>query len=187
VLALLGIGLSSWLLPAITRQWDDRQKAGELKAILVTEMATATGRAVLDAQAYASANRGASPAANAASVKEWSVASLEIRARLDAYFGPEAVDAWEVVTKYVNATLSRAYRDKTHDAFIPGRLERSTTTAPGLENLYSKFYDDASLINELAVELLRQEQTVARSILAMDVRGYSTSWDDIVSDLVPAA
>jgi hypothetical protein len=184
LLAVLGIGLSSWLIPAITRQWDDRQKAGDLKAALVADMATATGRAVLDAQAFSHASAGTRPvpAASAASVKEWSVAALEVRARLDAYFGPAAVEAWEVVTTYVNATLSRAYGG---NAFIPGRLERSAPAAGRLQNLYSDYYSGDTGIEPLAGELLTQEERVARRILAMNVQGYSTTWHDIVSDLLP--
>jgi hypothetical protein len=186
VIAVLGIGLSSWLIPAVTRQWDDRQKAGDLKAALVTEMATATGRAVLDAQAFSHAPAGTrpSPAASAASVKEWSVAALEVRARLDAYFGPAAVDAWEVVTTYVNATLSRAYGG---NAFIPGRLERSAPARGRLQNLYSEYYSGDTGIEVLAGELLTQEERVARGILEMNVRGYSTTWHDLLSDLLPKA
>ena len=185
VIAVLGIGLSSWLIPAITRQWDDRQKAGDLKAALVTEMATATGRAVLDAQAFSHAPAGTPPpAASAASVKEWSVAALEVRARLDAYFGPAAVDAWEVVTTYVNATLSRAYGG---NAFIPGRLEQSAPAPGRLQNLYSEYYSGDTGIEPLAGELLTQEERVARSILEMNVRGYSTTWHDLLSDLLPKA
>jgi hypothetical protein len=187
VIAVIGIGLSSWLIPAITRQWDDRQKAGDLKAALVADMATATGRSVLDAQAFsnASADTRPSPAAVDASVKEWSVAALEVRARLHAYFGPAAVDAWEVVASYVNATLSHAYRRNAHPAVIP--LRRFPTTPPGrLQNLYSQFFFGRSaVINDLAVELLTQEERVARSILAMNVRGYSTTRHDLLSDLLP--
>jgi hypothetical protein len=188
VLAVIGIGLSSWLIPAITRQWDDRQKAGDLKAALVAEMATATGRAVLDAQTftYAPAGTRPSPSANAASVREWSVAALEIRARLDAYFGPEAVEAWEVVTNYVNATLSSAYRRNYQDAFIPGRRFEPAPHRR-LQDLYSTFYGgNDTVIDDLATELLTEEERVARSILAMNVRGYSTTWDDILSDLLPS-
>jgi hypothetical protein len=189
VLAIIGIGLSSWLIPAITRQWDDRQRAGDLKAALVADMATATGRAVLDAQAFTYASAGSRPSAsaNAASVNEWSVAALEIRARLDAYFGPDAVEAWEVVTNFVNATLSRAYggNSQSADVFVPGR--RTATAPPGrLQNLYAEFYGgDDGVIGDLAAELLTQEERVARSILGMNVHGYSTTWHDILSDLLP--
>lgn len=182
VIAVIGIGLSSWLIPAFTRQWDDRQKAGDLKAALVTQMATATGRAVLDAQALSNVNPGTRPStARAAAVKEWSVAALEVKARLGAYFGPAAVDAWEVVTYYVNATLSHAYGN----AFVPGRLEGSAPAPGPLQDLYSEYYSGDTGIEDLARELITQEEHVARSILAMNVRGYSTTWDDFLSDLLP--
>jgi hypothetical protein len=187
LLALLGIGLSSWLIPAITRQWDDRQKTGDLKAALVADMATVTGRAVLDAQALSQAPEGnrPSPAEIDASVKEWSVGKLGIRARLDAYFGRGAVDAWAVLATYVDSTLSRAYRHDDQDAVIPGRWEDVAIPAGPLQDAYSKYYSGHAVINDLATELLAQEDRVARSILAMKVRGYSTTWHDLLSDLVP--
>jgi hypothetical protein len=159
---------------------DDRQKAGDLKAALVADMATATGRAVLDAQAFSNASAGTrpSPAAVDASVKEWSVAALEVRARLHAYFGPAAVDAWEVVASYVNATLSHAWERLSRGA--QRRLRR-----PAPAGSHSEYYSGDAGIEDLAVELLTQEERVARSILAMNVRGYSTTWDDILSDLLP--
>jgi len=92
-------------------------------------------------------------------VKEWSVAALEVRARLDAYFGPAAVDAWEVVTTYVNATLSRAYGG---NAFIPGRLEQSAPAPARLQNLYSEYYSGDTGIEVLAGGLLMQEARRAK-------------------------
>jgi hypothetical protein len=185
LVAILGIGLSSWLIPAFTRQWDDRQKAGDLKAALVADMATVTGRAVLDAQALAHRPGGTSSRAEIdASVKSWTVGKLAIRARLDAYFGRGAVEAWEVLATFMNATLSRAYRLDEQDFVIPGRWQDVQTPEGPLQDYYSRYYD-AGEIDGLAAELLAQEDRVARSILAMNVRGYSTTWHDLVSDLVP--
>src|SRR5262249_21299243 len=42
IVTLIGIALTAWLLPAFTRQWDDRQKARDLKASLADEMSAAT-------------------------------------------------------------------------------------------------------------------------------------------------
>jgi hypothetical protein len=47
IVTLIGLALSAWLLPAITRQWDDRQKAHELKSAIVAEMAAATAPALI--------------------------------------------------------------------------------------------------------------------------------------------
>jgi hypothetical protein len=49
LVTLVGLALSAWLLPAITRQWDDRQKAHDLQASLVEDMSTASARALVAA------------------------------------------------------------------------------------------------------------------------------------------
>src|SRR4051812_20833160 len=51
IVTLLGIALTAWLLPAIARQWDDRQKAHEIQAGLITDMASATARVLADGAA----------------------------------------------------------------------------------------------------------------------------------------
>jgi len=38
VVTAVGIALTAWLLPAFTRQWDDRQKEHELKTALIAEV-----------------------------------------------------------------------------------------------------------------------------------------------------
>jgi hypothetical protein len=47
IVTLLGIGISAWLIPAFTRQWDDRQKALELKVAVVAQIASATSQALV--------------------------------------------------------------------------------------------------------------------------------------------
>src|SRR5918994_2749379 len=77
VVAVLGLVLGSWFIPAFTRQWDDRQKAGELKAVIISKMASATGRALLEAHQSAVAVPGV-PAPQRSippAGKEWSVAN----------------------------------------------------------------------------------------------------------------
>ena len=109
VVAVVGLLLGSWLLPAFTRQWDDRQRAGELKASIVAEITSATGRALMSAHEAAAAPASSSGVTIPPAGKDWSVASLEIRARLQAYFGPGAVDHWALVSQYVTSTLTVAY------------------------------------------------------------------------------
>lgn len=46
LVTLIGIVLTAWLLPAFTRQWDDRQKAQQVKSAVVTDMAQATADAL---------------------------------------------------------------------------------------------------------------------------------------------
>ena len=46
VVTFLGIALTAWLLPAFTRQWEDRQKARELQAGIADNIALATAELV---------------------------------------------------------------------------------------------------------------------------------------------
>jgi hypothetical protein len=185
IVAVLGVVLGSWLLPAFTRQWDDRQKAGDLKASLVTEMASVTGRALMSAREASvspvaeRALEGAMPAAG----KDWSLADLQVRARLQAYFGPGAVDHWTLVSQYVTSTLSVAYRNADGDIAVVPSQWISKRTSPGLARLYRDYYYDENTIEPLEKAILAEEETLTRSLLAMRVRGYSTTWRDFVSDL----
>jgi hypothetical protein len=186
VVAVLGIVLGSWLLPAFTRQWDDRQKAGEVKAAIVAQIASATGRALLDAHqasmtsARAPSARGVIPPAG----KEWSVANMEIRARLRAYFGAQAVDHWALVSQYVTSSLSVAYRDPSGAAVIPNPWV-SRTTSPRLERLFSKFLSGDQVFEGLELAILSEAESLTTSLLSMHVRGYSTTSRDFVDDLFP--
>src|SRR3954468_13838267 len=46
IVTLLGIALTAWLLPAFTRQWDDRQKVRELHAQFADQIAATTAKAL---------------------------------------------------------------------------------------------------------------------------------------------
>lgn len=178
--------MSSWLIPAFTRQWDDRQKAGELKASLVGEIASATGRALMAAHEASAAPKEARSVRSTIppAAKEWSVANLHIRSRLQAYFGPAAVDHWALVSQYVTSTLSVAHRNAEGDAVIPS-LWLSQRRSPRLETLFRQYLKRHDVIESLEVEILTEEEKLMRSLLGMHVRGYSTTWRDFVSDLVP--
>jgi hypothetical protein len=186
VVAVLGVALGSWLIPAFTRQWDDRQKAGELKALVVADIASATGRALMDAQAASAAAGG--DRSSQATIRDWSLASLQIRAKLQAYFGPTAVDRWALVSQYVTSTLSVAYgrRDGSHivPATIPS-LTVSQVRSPQLERLFRQYLTGDEVIESLELGIFAEQERVTTSILAMHVRGYSTTWQDVVDDLFP--
>jgi hypothetical protein len=106
LLTLLGIGLSAWLLPAFTRQWDDRQKSHDLKVAIVADMASASARAVSGGQAiWAGQHVDKSQIAD-----DWLSESLSIDARLRAYFNHGVTGGWEVYSwlldRYVDADTS---------------------------------------------------------------------------------
>src|SRR5690348_6647810 len=78
VATLVGIALTAWLLPAFTKQWDDRQKAHELQTRMVADMASASAHALTGGDAIWASRR-----VNKAAVADaWSVANLQLEARL---------------------------------------------------------------------------------------------------------
>jgi hypothetical protein len=100
VVTFVGIALTAWLLPAFTRQWDDRQKAQELKAGIVADMAAATARALVGGEAiWAEPPRKVNRDEIA---DDWARSSLSIEARLRAYLPPRIVAAWQIYTWMVD-------------------------------------------------------------------------------------
>jgi hypothetical protein len=212
VTTVLGIALTAWLIPAITRQWDDRRKAHDLKASLLTDMASATaqaletGRSALFVTAKANPNVtriGPEPAA----IRSWTLRSIEIDAKLRAYF-PEAVSAdWRAYSGAMGFMLANVTR-----RYAGGYLPRPPATpalSSGLIGLryaigwvylaQSEYYSRrhsvsgrfAAEINLAAKyriterELLKVESQVASEVLAAHPSGFSTSAHDLLRDLVP--
>jgi hypothetical protein len=109
--------LSAWLLPAFTRQWDDRQKANQLKVSLVTDMAAASANAIGDGnQIRAKADR----ALQAQAVRAWSVATLELESRLRAYFPnpPRLVVKWKLLSYGIDRYLGRRVNNSFGEFFL---------------------------------------------------------------------
>jgi hypothetical protein len=102
VVTLLGIALTAWLLPALTRQWDDRQKAHDLDAALVSQISVSTGSAMSDIEQLQLAD---DPARRAAAVRAWTRTSLAIKSRLDAYFSKEVAATWALYSFGVGQML----------------------------------------------------------------------------------
>jgi hypothetical protein len=108
VVTFVGIALTAWLLPAFARQRDDRQKARELKAALVTDMAAATSRALVGGEAIWAKR----PVDKARVADDWVRSSLSIEARLRAYFSDALIAAWQIyaweVDRFVGGGRSQA-------------------------------------------------------------------------------
>jgi hypothetical protein len=98
IVTVVGIALTAWLLPAFTRQWDDRQKAHEVKAALLEDMASASARALLGGDAYWSGRRVDQERV----ADTWSRASLEMEARLRIYFAQNVVTEWQLYSWFVD-------------------------------------------------------------------------------------
>jgi hypothetical protein len=106
LLTVLGFALTAWLVPAMTRQWDDRQKEHELKAGVVADMGAVSARALLGGEAVWS---GDLPTARERKTVEddWELSTLALEARLRSYFSRSVVRGWEVyawaVDRFMNS------------------------------------------------------------------------------------
>lgn len=183
VVAVLGIVLGSWLVPALTRQWDDRQKANEVRAAVAYEAASATAQALTDAQQASLAGlwKGSAQPTTSGAAEEWAVASLRIQAKLQAYFGREALERWQLVSWYVSTALSLAYGDA---AGVWAEALGDSRSAL-LEAQVRRYWDNRADGSALAAAILAEQRDVTKRIIGMHVRGYSTTWKDVVSDLLP--
>jgi hypothetical protein len=101
VAALLG----SWLLPQVTRKWQDHQKALEIKTGLVSEMSESVSSAVATSRFIAAglvAKSSSDPRAEQRewndSYRQWTTASASVGARLRAYFGAGIGSEWQTFT-----------------------------------------------------------------------------------------
>jgi hypothetical protein len=102
VVTFIGLVLSAWLLPAFTRQWDDRQKAHELKAAIVTDFAAATAPMLARGEEIHVGGGRVNAVDQRAGWSEWSRAKLEIEARLNAYFSRNIVLEWKLLSYFVD-------------------------------------------------------------------------------------
>jgi hypothetical protein len=214
VLTLLGIALSAWLLPAIARQWQDRQKAQELKAALVTDMASSTARILASSEAH---RAGRSPTRSG----DWLRRSLEIEARLRAYFPKSILHTWQLYSFFVGYIDPGARSDARTLEYNEAALERSfeteaqrlltylaalapalnTRTSSGQRYVTSIIVEYPSLSPGFRRELQREsgleayrefqavfldlESEIADEVLAAGPKGYSTTRGDLLRDLIP--
>jgi hypothetical protein len=225
VVTLVGIALSAWLFPALTRQWDDRKRARELQALVAEDITSAsarvltTGRDSLFHTAFSRTGRslprqlGLVPLSD--SERGWSIATLQIEAKLRAYFPNHTLASWRGYSDFMIETLSIAsgrvvgIAASVPDLAItpPGKLpgawyerlseaERSLVKAqvrfrvaydahPDMTSLQLPAVRLLRAYNNVAGQLLAVEEQIASDVLASHPRGYTTSAHDFFHDLIP--
>jgi hypothetical protein len=215
VMTLLGIALTAWLLPAVARQWDDRQKAAELKASLVAEVASASANALTGGEEILIGRSNGAPRAFSipAAEKQWSITSLELESRLRAYFAPAIANVWTDYSYYVNAALLMAAGSTVTNTVLQTERLFGKKLLPrqfflvlhALDKPMREFeFNSFSLTGRLSAgsfhnkratlladyrdveqRLLAIQQRIATYLLAATPRGYSVTTHDFVHDLVP--
>jgi hypothetical protein len=100
VVTLLGTALTVWLAPALTRQWDDRQHARDLKAAIAAEMVNSAVRTIRDGEPLAE-GRGRYDVIRA----RWLETGLTVKVKQKAYFPTSIVERWKKVVQEVEYFL----------------------------------------------------------------------------------
>jgi len=197
IVTLLGIALTAWLLPAFTRQWDDRQKAHELKTSLVTEMTAATAGVLVHSR-EALTSEEPEKVLSRTSV-DWQLSSIRIEQKLRSYFyGTGITDTWHNFSSVVNYTLARLLgRDIEAELLRPAvRKTFASVHRGGVVRDYRRSMNYVAdrlnapfprSLEYTAVqrELLTVEERIAVRVLAADPTGYSTTAHDFFHDLIP--
>lgn len=111
VVAVATTVLASLVIPQLTRQWQDHQKALEIQTALVSAMSESVSDAVVSGRMIASGvfPAGGSQRAYNNAIRSWSVESSVTGAKLEAYFpGTGVGDDWRayaaVITDYLLLT-----------------------------------------------------------------------------------
>jgi hypothetical protein len=200
---LLGVALTAWLLPAFTRQWDDRQKARDLKAGLVAEIASATSQALVQSREAKQRDfRRAIPNGTLAGFRgyerledSWLRQSIKIQSKLRAYLPHKVLDTWRRYDNTVDGLFVLAashvgpvelqYFAK-YDLGVPrAALKQDLVWLAATGTNRNVISNKESAFSEIMNGVEDREQAVSDAILAAHVAGYSTTMHDLVHDLMP--
>jgi hypothetical protein len=205
---LIGIALTAWLLPAFTRQWEDRQKATDLKATILDEIGGATANAFAGGDALAHGDgiiykHNLNPQGRA-TARAWSVAWFRVDARLRTYFDPRVATMWR---DYDEAMRQFLLINEVHGQHRKGQPR---PTAVSLDGIYMDDFSRATTCSKgqklptpndlVATEpgsfagggltglrnaLVHCDSLITDAVLAGHARGYSTTTRDLIHDLLP--
>jgi hypothetical protein len=197
--------LTAWLFPALSHQWQDRQKARELTAALVARIGKETSQALITSD-FLSSERlrpSASPgrfnqeAFNALDLA-WRTSSAEIDAQLQAYYSQAVVRHWQqyallVQHTYFLPTPDRRQRMGTLEElrkYVPMRFGTKTLDrlkSPWIVRTGHVAGSTSAVLAYLNVTaaLLDEERELIAQILDDHPEGFSTRPQDLAHDLLP--
>jgi hypothetical protein len=199
--------LSVWVGPAFARQWDDRQKARELKASLAESIAFAAGAAIADGRARET-DTGVASGGELKYARRWDVAALRIEVQLRAYT-PSLVAEWRAYATTMglfftttghlvaaNNGVERRNADPLESLRFdyPDLVHQVKQLLPGAADRYGLIeWSDAFVrpdmriyaIDNLANALLAASGPFIDRLLAVEPEGFSTTRGDLLRDLLP--
>jgi len=171
----------------LTKQWDDRQKARELKAGLVESINIATVTAITNSLTLTTSRPD--PILN-----RWLLSSGVIEAKIRAYFPQELLARWRAFRELVRSLpqIAAYYESRPEDyAFaslvvltLPVRQAQRDQLLRSLNS--SEKADRVGAMISLSEIMLDQVDALQTDLLSADDPDvFSTSRGDLVRDLVP--
>jgi hypothetical protein len=213
VLTLSVAVLSIVVGPAFARQWDDRQKARDLKAAIADQIATATVRTVDAGVDVARAQEVEARRRHIARARAlWRPASLRVEMKLRAYFPASMAAEWERFVLDIDdfllnvcakasppgKALQSDLTDADRRANIAGWFEASSRREPLPEGLRSRSFGEiagnatgqdaesrADVVADGAELMFSKTDKMTAALLDAHPAGFSTSRRDLLRDLIP--
>lgn len=199
LLTLFGAAISAWLVPAFTRQWQDRQKEREIKVALVSDIGDSTSNALVTSQYVANK---AFPGGNGQAEYnrfslDWARRSAQIEAKLRAYFPENSlVDDWHEYSIVVQNDFylltggaGKAEAVETVRRYVESLTGPSEVTASvNWKRLRSLNFDNQRAVDDYVLVsdvLLDGKERLIRAILNANAEGFSTTGSDFIDDLTP--
>lgn len=191
LMVLLGAAVSAWLVPAFTRQWQDRQKEREIKVALVSEIGDSTSDVLVTSQFVASqALTNGQAEYNRVSL-DWAQRSAQVEAKLGAYFPGQALaDDWRKYSIVVENDLYLLTGETAGKAEAVDEVRKYLDPIAGVNwNLLQALdFDNPEAVDDYVVvsrELLDASKPLIRAVLDANAEGFSTTSGDLIDDLTP--
>jgi hypothetical protein len=197
LMVLFGAAISAWLVPAFTRQWQDRQKEREIKVALVSEISHSTSNALVTSQFVASRALADGQAEYNRISLDWAQRSAQVEAKLAAYFpGRELVDDWHDYSIVVEndfylltkSTAGKAEAVETVRRYLESPRGPEATAAVNWDQLRTLDFDNVQAVDDYVLvsrELLDASKPLIQAILDANAEGFSTTGGDLIDDLTP--
>jgi hypothetical protein len=200
VVTVIGALLSAWVIPAVTRQWQDQQKARELKASLVARISRDTTEALVKSDFVGYGRFGGERLPNGAPPFSdeqfndlditWRQNSEEIEGLLAAYFPGQVLEWHRYATLVTNTYFLLRPRVYLRAATLKA-LRRLGAASPQQVKLLAQPFtalpaaDARNAYFLVSQRLLDAKKELISDILHAHAAGYSQGPADFLHDLLP--
>jgi hypothetical protein len=202
IVATVGATLATaWLFPALSHQWQDRQKAKELTATLVSQIGSNTSQALVTSSFITNHRFPSSSDASKAGFNQeefnrldlqWRTSSAEIEAQLQAYYPTPVVEEWHAYADLVWRTYRLITDNKNTRPQTVEQLHEEFEDLPGwyVDKMKEPWKDRPDPVARKAYFYVSQAVLARRSVVIDEMlrsrpAGFSTGPTDLLTDLMP--